>query len=197
MKTLLIIIAFLNLSMVCKAQCTEKIEGVKLQKGMFLITSKIFSENDEKQYVAEVLTVNGSEFTCRFIHSNSIYHFKDFKQASNASKTLMQAAVVKNKGGVYNDGFIFSFNVYMNDPELCDLSSATETNPLVCIVTFQADNKMYLANMAKINGIYKMFFPHSKSTYEANEHFKVTKVKGGGYSIGSKIKIEHARLLVF
>ncbi|WP_165601784.1 cupin domain-containing protein [Chryseobacterium sp. CBo1] len=99
MKTLLILIAFFNLSMVCKAQCQEKIEGVQLQKGMLMYTNPNIMLGDSRTFVAEIISVNGFEFTCRFLHSNSVYYFKNLKLAGGFSDTLMQATVVKSKGG--------------------------------------------------------------------------------------------------
>lgn len=197
MKTFLIIIAFFNLSMVCKAQCQEKIEGVQLQKGMLMYTNPNIMLGDSRTFVAEIISVNGFEFTCRFLHSNSVYYFKNLKLAGGFSDTLMQATVVKSKGGSFQEGHLFDFNIYMKDPEQCNLSTATEKTPLMTVVTFLADNKSYLANVSKIKTGYLLGFLHSKSIYEVDENFKVTKVTGGGYAVGSKIKIEHARLLVF
>ena len=70
MKTLLTAIAFLSLSFAGHAQCPENIAGKQLQKGMFVFCDP--GTTDGKNYVAEVNSVNGTDFSCRFLHSNSV-----------------------------------------------------------------------------------------------------------------------------
>lgn len=195
MRSLLIVIACLGFYLAGMSQCEEKIFGKQLQKGMFIHCNA--GGTDKKRYVAEVVSVNGTEFSCRFLHSNAVYQFKDFKKKENGSPATMQATVKSSKGGGYAAGTVFTMNVYMTDPDACDLSGATESNPYDIIATFKADNKRYLGRMMATSNGYTIQFAHTESVYTVDKNFKVTGVNGGGYLVGSQLSIVHARTLQF
>lgn len=192
MKILSAIVIFLGLSITCHAQCEEKIFGKQLQKGMF-----IHGSAGKTKYVAEILSVNGTEFSCRFIHSNSVYQFTDFKRAENGSPATMQAVVKSSKGGGYSAGTVFIINAYMVDPDACDLTGASEKQPYDIIATFKADKKRFLGRMMATSTGYIIKFAHSNSVYTVDKNLKVTGVEGGGYIVGSQMEIVHARVLQF
>lgn len=85
----------------------------------------------------------------------------------------------------------------MPDPVACDLSGATESNPYDVIATFKADSKSFLGRMMKTTKGYTIKFAHTKSVYTVDANFKVLTVIGGGYSVGSQVKVVHARILKF
>ena len=193
MKKLLAILLFTGISFAGMAQCEEYITGQTLQKGMF-----IFAGQSNNRYVAEILSANGTDFTCRFLHSNSVYEFTDFKKKPEGTNAQMLATVKSNKGGGYAPGNVFFMNVYMRDPDACDLKTVTLEAPTDVIATFAADNKSYLGRMGKNkNGTgYSIKFSHSNSKYELDNNFIVTSI-GGAYKKGSQLKVIHARTLNF
>ncbi|RZS63924.1 hypothetical protein [Pseudobacter ginsenosidimutans] len=195
MKILLTIVALMGWTLVTQAQCEERISGRQLEKGMFVLCTPQLEGNTV--YVAEVLSVNGTDFSCRFLHSNSVYQLTDFKTADKGSAAIMQAAVRSSKGGGYKAGSVFIINVYMADPAPCDLSTAPLKNQYVVIATFKADNKRYLGKMMPVSGGYDIQFKHSQSVYTVDKKFTVTKVVKGGYIVGSQMELVHARLLEF
>lgn len=195
MRTLITIITLLGLTAVCHAQCEDKISGRQLQKGMFIYCDP--ADAVEKRYVAEILTVSGTDFSCRFLHSNSVYQFTDFKRAANGTPATMQACVKSSKGGGFAQGAIFIMNVYMQDPDVCDLSGTSQSDPYEIIATFKADNKRYLGRIISTTNGYLIKFDHSNSMYTVDKNFKVIAVKNGGYIIGSQLSVVHARTLQF
>ena len=142
MKKLIIIIFCLSIAFAGSAQCDEFIEGKEMQKGMYILSSNEGVEN--KKYVAQILSVDGKSFTCRFLHSNSLYQFVDVRNVNSESKSLLQATVKSNVGGGFGAGTIFVLNVYMPDPDLCDLGNATSDKVLSIIATFNTDKKSYV-----------------------------------------------------
>jgi hypothetical protein len=195
MRILLTIAAYLSMCFVCHAQCEENISGQQMQKGMFLFCDP--GAIEAKKYVAEVVSVNGNSFSCRFLHSNSVYQFTDFKRAADGPATRMQATVQSNKGGGYVAGTIFKINVFMPDPVACDLSGATGNTAYDVIATFKADGKSFLGRIQKNSKGYTIKFAHTQSVYTVDNNFKVLTVTGGGYSVGSQMKVVHARILAF
>lgn len=181
----------INFIVLCFTVCLAQ---AKVKTGDFL---RAEFKGNNRLYVAEVFKTTGNQVSCRFLHSNSVYYFKNLKLAGGYRDTLMQATVVKSKGGFFQEGHLFDFNISMKDPEQYNLSTATEKTPLMTVATFLADNKSYLANVAKIKTAYLMGFLHSKRRYEVDENLKVTNVTGGGYAVGSKIQLVHTRLLIF
>lgn len=195
MRVLLTIITFLYLSVAGLAQCEDKIAGKTMQKGMFIFCN--LGTKDGKNYAAEVLSVNGTNFSCRFLHSQSVYQFTDFKRADKGTAATMQAVVKSSVGGGYKQGQLFIMNVLMPDPEACDLSGATRRKPYEVIVTFKADNKRYLGWIMVEDDMYTIQMAHTNSIYIADKNFKVIKVGRGGYAVGSQLSVAHARTLVF
>ena len=181
MKKLIIIIFCLSIAFVSGAQCAAFIEGKEMQKGMYILCSNEGVEN--KKYVAQILLADGKSFTCRFLHSNSLYQFVDVRNVNNESKSLLQATVKSNVGGGFGAGTIFVLNVYMPDPDLCDLGNANTDKVLTIIATFNTDKKSYLGNMKVTNDGYKIFFAHSKSIYTLNKSYKVISQKGDRKSV--------------
>ena len=193
MKNLLIFILFSVLHFVGIAQCENEIFGKNVEIGMFLHTHPV--DQVDKNYVAEVTYVNGDKFSCRFLHSNSIYEFENLKIKPGGSATML-ATVKSSKGGRYAAGTVFSLNFFMADPDDCDLSGSTEKKPYTIIVRFQ-DNKSYLGRGAKTDSGYTIQFGHTNSKYYTDKDFKVLSTQGGGYAIGSQMKVVHARVLRF
>lgn len=194
MKNLLIFILISSLHFVSIGQCKKEIYDQRLEENMFFICSPI--EKATKTYVAEVTAVSGDNFSCRFLHSNSIYEFIDLNVSSTASTSLMNATVKSNIGGIYATGTIFTGNIYMADPEDCNLSETDKGNPYFIIATFQ-DEKSYLGMVVKVDNGYSFRFAHTNSVYNTDENFKVLSTQGGGYAIGSQMKVVHARRLNF
>jgi hypothetical protein len=195
MRILLTVVVYLSMCFVCHAQCEETISGKQMQKGMFLYCDP--GTIEAKKYVAEVISVNGNSFSCRFLHSNSVYQFTDFKRTDDGPATRMQATVQANKGGGYVAGTIFKINVFMPDPVVCDLSGATGNTAYDVIATFRADSKSFLGRIMKSSKGYTIKFAHTQSIYTVDNNFKVLTVTGGGYSVGSQVKVVHARILSF
>lgn len=195
MKILTIAVLLIYSSISGYSQCSNFISGQKLQKGMFIRSDP--QTIDKKVYTAEILTVNGTDFTCRYLHSNSLYSFTDFKKADGGSNATMQATVKSSKGGGFQSGTQFKMNIYMADPDRCQLADATDKNPYFIIATFLADRKSYLGQIAAEKDGYVIHFFHSKSKYWTDRNFKVTHVEGGGYLVGSQMNVVHARTLQF
>jgi hypothetical protein len=194
MKALVIILLMLCLTGISSAQCKENIAGKQIEKGMYIHAT---ATPEGKWYAAQVLTVNGTAFTCRFLHSNSVYEFVDFKKAPDAPATRMQATVKSSKGGGFAAGTVFRVNVFMVDPEPCDFATMTKGKIYDVLATFVADNKTYLARMMPGKENYTIRFSHTDSEYTTDKNFKVLTVKGGGYKVGSKMNVVHARILEF
>jgi hypothetical protein len=183
------------MSLTSWAQCKESITGQQIRKGMY-ISARLGA--DQKEYSAEVLSANGANFSCRFLHSNSVYQFGDLKRSADGPVTRGQATVKSSKGGSFPAGTVFIVNVFMLDPEPCALSTAPVTGTFYDVfATFAADNKTYLARMRKNAAGYTIFFVHSSAYYTTDENFKVLTVKDGGYKVGSAISVKHARILQF
>ena len=182
-------------TLIAQAQCEERISGRQLEKGMFVLCTP--EAAGSQSYVAEVLSVNGTDFTCRFLHSNTTYQLTDFRRAGKGSAATMQATVRSSKGGAFQTGSVFIVNVYMADPDPCDISTAPLKNQYVVIATFIADKKRYMGKIMPVSGGYEIQFQHSKSVYTVDKKFKVTKVVKGGYLVGSQLELVHARLLEF
>lgn len=185
----------LFVSLAARAQCKENITGQQIQKGMYILANP--GATDGKRYAAEVLSASGAGFSCRFLHSNSVYQFIDFKRANDGPDTRMQATVESSRGGGFLPGTIFKINVFMKDPEPCDLAAATVGTFYDVIATFVADEKTYLARLRVDAEKYTIRFAHSNAEYTTDKSFKVLSVKNGGYKAGSRMRVSHARILQF
>ena len=194
-KFLITIIFFSCISSQNIAQCPEFIADIKMQKGMFILCNE--KDRKDKIYVAQILSVNGQNFSCRFFHSNSVYQFIDVRKANLESLSLLHATVKSNKGGGFEAGRVFDINVLVPDTDPCDLKGATGKTVYNIIATFVSDNKSYLGVLQKNSKGYIIKFQHSKSNYTTDEFYKVLTVAGAGYAVGSKMKIVHARVLQF
>jgi|GEM_PF-5168106 len=195
MKRTLVFAMLLTVSLASQAQCNENITGQKMQKGMYIYTYPVSAE--DKKYVAEILSVDATGFSCRFLHSNTVYQFNDFRRSDDGPATRMQATVRSSRGGAFQTGTVFKMNVFMADPEPCDLAKTEEGSFYDIIATFAADNKTYLARIGMEGEKYMIRFAHSNADYTTDKNFKVLAVKGGGYKVGSQIKVKHARILQF
>ncbi|MCG2618138.1 hypothetical protein LZZ85_27795 [Terrimonas sp. NA20] len=195
MKAIIVIVMLAFVSLPSWAQCKENITGQQMKKGMYISTRL---GQDAKEYAAEILSADGTSFSCRFLHSSSVYQFVDFKRASDGPVTRMQATVKSSKGGGFAAGTVFIVNTFMLDPEPCDLATAPVTGKFYDVfATFAADGKTYLARIRKNAAGYTVFFVHSSAQYTTDENFKVLTVKGGGYKVGSTMVVKHARILQF
>ena len=177
MFKLVIVIAAMLVSVGLKAQ---------LKPGMLL---EGFFNEEEKTYVAEILSVNGKDFTCRFVHSSSVYNFSWKPTVGDATMTIgrHEAAVGSSAGGKYAPGTRFRFYVFARTSE-CDLpASAPEDGEETVIVKF-ADEKSFLGKAGKSGSGLRITFNHSGSVYEFDAKGVVTR-SGGGYLKGSKASI--------
>ncbi len=193
MKNLLTFTLFFVFHFVGIAQCEEEIYGRNVEIGMFAFGGPI--DNTDKQYVAEISSVNGDKFTCRFLHSNSIYEFENLKRNPGTTSGML-ATVKSNKGGSYAAGTVFVFGFYMVDPDHCDLSSLTTRQVCYIMACFQ-DNKCYFGMMLKTDNGYSIQFLHTNNVYNTDLNFKVLSTEGGGYAIGSQMLVIHARHVNF
>ncbi len=196
MKAVIFITMLALVSVCSQAQCKENITGQQIKKGMYISAR---TSANSKDYIAEVLSVDGTSFSCRFLHSNSVYEFVDFKRAADGPATRMQATVKSSKGGSFAAGTVFPrVNFFMVDPEPCDLTALPAGGPFYDVLaTFVADSKTYLARLQKTATGYKVNFVHSYALYTTDNNFKVLTVKGGGYKVGSQLIVKHARILQF
>jgi len=195
MKIIIAIATIISASLASQAQCKENITGQQMQKGMYISANP--GTTDGKRYAAELLSVDGTSFSCRFLHSNSVYEFVDFRRANDGPNTRMLATVESSKGGGFLRGTVFKINVFMLDPEPCDLAQTPVGAFYDLFATFVADSKTYLARMRVDPDGYTIRFIHSGSEYTTDKNFKVLTVKGGGYKVGSQIKVKHARILEY
>lgn len=132
------------------------------------------SNNAKNLFVAEVTEVNGTEFSCRFVHSNSKYVFKNYK-----STPEMKTADVKSTDkGVFKQGTSFMFWVY----------TPTQDCGAVLKVTFK-DGKSYLADSFSSGDNYELKFTHSGSKYIVSKD-QVILSSGGTYKKGETVKWE-------
>jgi len=82
----------------------------QVQKGdmLFGVFSDINGKTDGQKYVGEVISVESDvEFTLRFSHSGSIYHF-----GKNPDYPAYLAKVMSSKGGKYNSDNFFFYQIF-------------------------------------------------------------------------------------
>lgn len=176
------------------AECEEYISGRDIQKGM-LVKAAPVSVQPEVIYVAEITSVSGDAFSCRFLHSNTTYDFVDRKLVPGNSKSRLRATVKANRGGKFRAGEQFHFNVFMKDPAACNWEEVGR-GQLTIIATF-GDGKSYLGLLRQTDDGYLVYFLHSKSLYTIDRRGRILSVRGGGYAVGGSVKVVHARLLTF
>lgn len=124
-------------------------------------------------YVAEVISVSGTSFTCKFVHSGSVYQFKNF-----ADQVDFSVAEVKStdKGIFKKEGTPFYFSTYTPATESCNYLK----------VTF-ADGKSYFAEATTVaDGNYQLIFWHSGSKYLISPEGIILQ-SGGSYRKGQKV----------
>lgn len=140
-----------------------------------------FESNVSNNFVASVISSDGKNFTCRFVHSNAIYIF-----ASNASG---EATVLSNQGGKYPTDSKFTFVEYnISDDTYGCIINRTQAHEI--IAKFD-DGQSYLgyAGDYKTDGSFTVGFWHSHSTYKFDKNGVVLSQSGGSYSKGSIAKI--------
>ena len=148
-------------------------------------------------YVEEITSVNAKSFICTFLKSGKTYEFTNPILSGSTSVHLTNLAVIKNGGGTYNVGTVFTANFFMRDPESCDLAALSSAEATRMFITFP-DNKCYLANLIIApDGSYDVKFLHSNSYYTFTHDWKVAAVDGGKYAVGDEVIAKHARLLSF
>lgn len=144
---------------------------------------------EEKTYVAEVISVNGKDFTCRFVHSSSEYTFLWRRTTGEPTSTIgkHEAVVGEVKGGNYPKGTPFAFQAFVSTLSGCHYGEAEAYPGNVVIVKF-SDGKRFLGDAAKTGKNYSIRFRHSGSVYIFNDSDVVIK-SGGAYKAGSKTEI--------
>ncbi|MBC7510704.1 MAG: hypothetical protein H7320_18450 [Ferruginibacter sp.] len=143
--------------------------------------------DEENKYVAEIVSVSGKTFECRFVHSWSKYVLQLKKINGDLSGTGHQgyvASVVSNKGGKYSTNALFTFLFYDLTDEDCLLGKSSFST---VIVKFN-DGKSYLGDAKKTGKIWNIAFRHSGSNYNFDENGVVLK-SGGIYPRGSKASV--------
>ena|SRR6218665_1044691 len=123
-------------------------------------------------YVAEVTAVNGSEFTCRFVHSGSVYQFKNFNGQIDNSTAEVRST---EKGIFKKEGTKFYFSIYTPTNESCNYFK----------VKF-ADGKSYFAQATSVGNNYQLLFFHSGSKYLITPEGIIIQ-SGGSYRKGQKV----------
>lgn len=150
-----------------------------LKPGMLIAGQ--FDNNPSTIFVASVISVNGKQFTCRFVQSNAEYVFSSDGEGIGI--------VVSNKGGKYPKGKTFVFVEYSisDDTYGCILSK----NESSSVIAKFPDGKSYLGGIYAFNaeGGFKILFLHSGSVYDFDKNGVVVAQKGGAYKNGTVVKI--------
>ena len=183
------LIVCLNLQ-IAIAQCESKIYKPSLETGMMIIG---VMDDGSKIYVARVISVTGTDFDGQFVHSNSLYSFKNMKTDSDE---LSEATVTKNTRGKYPPGTIFKFFIYATAASDCSLENHFADDNTPCISTFN-DGKTFLGNVEQQGENYIITYWHSNSIYTFDKDWKIIKVSGGSYPVGQNVKVAYAQKVDF
>ncbi|MCP9751369.1 hypothetical protein [Ferruginibacter sp. HRS2-29] len=156
-----------------------------LKPGMLIAGQ--FDNNTKTIFVAAVTSVNGKQFTCRFVQSNVEYVFTSNEEG--------EGTVVSSKGGKYAKGTKFLFVEYQisDDTYGCLISRKENTE----VIARFPDNKSYLGTIYSFNeeGGFTVMFTHSLSVYDFDKNGVVVSQKGGAYPKGTPAKIFCAELV--
>lgn len=147
---------------------------------------------DGTAYVAQITAVTSTGFTCKFVHSASVYIFNNLKKdISDPVRWKYYASVVSQKGGKYLKGDVFSFRVYRRGEKVADLSKPIAPDTKV-YVSF-SDGKVFLGNAQDaVNGFVSVRMIHSGNSYVINPKGVITLKTGGYYKVGEKATVYKA-----
>ncbi|RYE25625.1 MAG: hypothetical protein EOP45_04600 [Sphingobacteriaceae bacterium] len=190
--TLISLLSFYGYS---KAQCEVSISKKNLESGMLL--EGVF-ENDPTAtvYVAEILSVEGNKFSCRFVHSNSTYKFNLGKtEKIEDGNSFSSAKVVSNINGKFATGRTFSFAVFLPDPNGCNLSFKSDFGPVNVVTTFP-DGKPFVGRLTKVKNNYNITYLHSGNKYVFDPNWIVKSRIKGSYQVGTKVKAVYAKEVI-
>lgn len=145
--------------------------------------------NESKQYVAEVISAQGKDFTCRFVHSSSVYTFLWRPTTGDPTGTIgkHEAVVGDTKTGAYAKGTPFVFNAFVKSNSSCHYGTSTAYPGNVVIVTFK-DGRSFLGEATKTGKNCRIVFWHSGNAYTFDDNEVVIK-SGGSYPNGSAAEI--------
>jgi hypothetical protein len=177
----------ITLSLACLLMAA--VAFAQLKPGMMVFGR--FKDGDV-QYVAEILTASGDNFTCRFVHSNSVYTMKQGEAEMNGTMSAMQrtANVVSSRGGKFAAGSKFLFNAFVALPGECNYGTGAGYWDNFVIATF-ADGKRFLGVANAEGDKTTITFLHSAAVYEFSKSGVVLS-STGGYIKGSKATIKCA-----
>jgi hypothetical protein len=188
--TLALVLSFYEYS---SGQCTVSISKQNLESGMLL--EGVF-ENDATVYVAEILSVAGNVFTCRFVHSNSVYKFNYIKTNKvEDGNSFSSAKVVSSINGKFVAGKTFDFAVFLPDPNGCNLNAGSDFGPVNIVTTFP-DGKPFVGRLTKVKNNYNVTYLHSNNKYIFDSNWIVKSRVKGSYKVGTKVKAEYAKEVV-
>lgn len=164
----------------------------QVQKGDMLLGSfsDINSKSDGKSYTGEVISVESeTEFTLRFSHSGSIYHFKNM---SNDSDELFSANVISSKGGKYNSNYFFNYLI------LRPIGADEDITTVFWNIRF-SDGRAFPSILRDELSNEKYFVAemlHSGNFYKMGYNFKVYETEKGSYKAGTPFDFIPLRLIL-
>ena len=145
----------------------------QLKPGMMIFG--YFKNDSLKVYSAEILTVDGVEFTCRFSHSSSIYKFQITGYEPNENANLLKAQVISSIGGKYKKNDTFLYAVFETDNSTDCFATPDEGR--IVLVKFP-DSKTFIAVVIEGSYAYNVQFLHSNNIYGFDKSFKIVKSTG-------------------
>lgn len=149
-------------------------------------------------YTAEVFSVTGTSFSCRFLHSQSTYTFKNLSEGETIYD--FTAAVESTKGGAYKKGTNALFYIYRPDYKAAVTSSNYNAyleknkrlNGQANIIVKFPDDLKYMAfvktPVTADNSVVSVFFTHTSSVYTINIADGKVVQSGGAYKSGTKAR---------
>lgn len=134
-----------------------------------------FKSDPARNYIANITAVNGNSFTCKFVHSGSIYEFE------TTNWTVAKPGQTFPVGTPLTEHTIYT----RSDEQILPMPG--NESKLVC-VTFQ-DNNRYLGHLTQTGiGIERhVTFLHSGSRYVFGDDNTIL-TSGGAYPAGQRIK---------
>lgn len=154
--------------------------------------------DEQKIYTAEISSVTGTSFSCRFLHTQSTYVFKNLREGETIYD--FTAVVESTKGGGYQKGTNALFYIYRPDykKEVTSsnyndyLEKNKHSNGQANIIAKFPDGLKYMANIKKSitadNTIVSVFFTHTSSVYTINIADGKVVESGGAYKKGTKVQ---------
>lgn len=165
---------------------TVCIAQAQVKTGDFLLAE---FKGDTRLYVAEVFKVSGNVVSCRFLHSQSEYVFKNLQPLDGlVSKTTVSAVVASTKNGKYKAGAKVNLDVYRpNYTTTLKSNDLKKMQPSETLVAKFEDGKNYFATHEGADEleIMKIEFMHTQHIYEFDTEGVIIK-SGGKYKAGGK-----------